>query len=143
MENRITKRLETGEAYFEGHNGRSSSDIKGRVFGEAADRLAWIEDKIAEGNIEEVLNFYKPPRIEIDSVAKISEEKTVYTLTTPDGNFIDVLHSTEDSKNLVYVLEFADGTTVYDSNNNHLNIEFNEQLYVDYVRNIIKKSHQE
>lgn len=57
---RITQRLDTGEAYFEGHNGKASSDIKGRIFGEAADKLADIEDIIEEGNICDFLEICFP-----------------------------------------------------------------------------------
>ncbi len=144
MKNRITKRLETGEAYFEGHNGRSSSDIKGRIFGEAADRLAWIEDKIAEGKFDEIKSLYFPDNtIKLVETVNASPAKTIYTIQMEDGYFVDVMHSTEDGLDLVYVLAFADGKTVFNKEGTHVNFEINEQKYVDFVRNIINNEEKE
>lgn len=137
MKNRVTKRLETGEAYFEGHNGKASSDIKGRIFGEAADRLAWIEDKIAEGSIDDVINLYFPKEIKLMRVIKVSDDRTMYMLTTKSGHYVDVMHSKEDGHSFTYVMQSEDGYMTYDETGIYRRAEINEQEFVDFVRNII------
>lgn len=140
MENRITKRLETGEAYFEGQSGKSYSDIRGRVFGEAADRLAWIEDKIAENDLEAIKNLYCSKDLRVTEIVllSVSPLKKIYVLQTEHGYYVDVMHSVENENNLIYVVKFADGTMAYDEHEKHLDIEVNEQKYVDFVRNKFK-----
>lgn len=55
---RLTSYNEENKAYFNAQSGRAFADSKGRVYGEAADRLAWIEDMIAEGRFDRVVDAY-------------------------------------------------------------------------------------
>jgi hypothetical protein len=138
---RITKRFENGEAYFDGKNGKSTSDNQGRIFGEAAERLAWIEDMIESGNIEEILSAYKDDTqvLSLSNTSVISDNKTVYSVKIFSNLFVDVLYSTEGSGQ-VRILKFLDGTRAYDSSGNHINIGINEDDIIAFVNDIRSKS---
>lgn len=46
---RLTKRNKNGDAYWNGKNGKSYSDIKGNIYGEAINKLADYEDAEEQG----------------------------------------------------------------------------------------------
>ena len=134
---RITKRLDSGEAYFDGKNGKCSSDIRGRFYGEAAERLAWIEDMIEAGNIDEILLAYTDDAqaLSLNKTSVISDDKTVYSIKVFSNLFVDVLYSTEGSGQ-IRILKFLDGAQAYDSSGNHINIGINEDDIIAFVNNI-------
>lgn len=49
---RLTYRNEKGRAYYCGINGRSESDIRGNIYGEASDKLAYYEDMEDAGRLK-------------------------------------------------------------------------------------------
>lgn len=49
---RLTTRNEKGRAYYCGINGRSESDIRGNIYGEAIDKLAHYEDMEETGRLK-------------------------------------------------------------------------------------------
>lgn len=50
--NRLTTRNEKGRAYYCGINGKSESDIRGNIYGEASDKLAYYEDMEDAGRLK-------------------------------------------------------------------------------------------